>query len=497
MIRTRFAPSPTGNVHVGNIRAAIFNYLFAKSQNGEFVIRIEDTDLERSTNESIKKIFDSLKWLNIDYDGVPVYQTKEINKHKEIIKKLINENNATILDNKTVLFNINNKLYDSSFVTEPKDDVIVEFNGTTFIKNNYIVNINNDKETKINIDSLHNLNVDNVVYDANKTYDNVKSISFKRRYVYFNDLILGRLEKPLDCMQDFIIARSDGNPVFHMANVADDITQQITHVLRGNDHIDNTFKHLFLFKSLNAKIPQYGHFPMIINNSGKRYSKRDGDAYIGDFKENGILPQALFNFLTLCGWATKNNKEIISKQEMIDSFSLNDVNHSSAQFDMKKLLWMNQQYISNLSNKELINIIKQYVNIDDHTEDWTNVLVNTLRTRLNKTTDVIKNTFYLFNDINMYDEKAIKKFIKDNSILLLDKFNDVLLNINCWEVDVLEETVHNFSINNKINVIDIAQPLRIACTGNSFSPSIGETLFLLGKNKVIKRIENFKKFLDF
>lgn len=278
-VRVRFAPSPTGKVHIGNIRAAIFNWLYARHVGGEFLLRVEDTDLERSTPEAIQTLLDCMKWLGLDVDGDVLYQTGQRAHHLAVAEELFAKGYA-YKENKggqgeCVIFRM------------PTEGVIE-----------------------------------------------------------FDDLVKGHMKKQAKDTQDFVIVRSDGSPVFHLANVLDDITQGVTHIIRGDDHVENTFKHIMLFKALGAPVPKYAHLPMIVNAAGKPYSKRDGSAFVGEFRELGYLPETLFNFLALLGWAPGDDREIMTRDEMVEAFDFSKCKASPARFDMKKLTWMNGEYIA-------------------------------------------------------------------------------------------------------------------------------------------------------
>ena len=279
-IRTRFAPSPTGNVHIGNIRVAIYNWLFAKHNNGNFLLRIEDTDRERSTDDAIQNLLTTLKWLNLDYDEVPLYQSKQEKKHLEVAEYLLSKGKA------------------------------------------YTENKNNKGECVI--------------------------FKMPNNDMIFEDGIKGSLKKAVENIEDFVLVRSNGKPVFHLANVVDDIEQKVTHVIRGDDHIENTYKHLALYQALNADIPSFSHLPMIVNAQGKPFSKRDGDAYVSDFKRRGYLPQVLINYLVLLGWSPGNDQEIMNIEEMIEMFTIENCQSSPAQFDETKMKWMNGEYLLSL-----------------------------------------------------------------------------------------------------------------------------------------------------
>lgn len=523
MIRTRFAPSPTGNVHIGNIRVAIFNWLYAKSVGGEFVIRVEDTDLERSTPEAIEKMFDALKWLGLDYDGEPFYQTKAAQTHKDAAQRLLDNGIASKAgNNEPVYLRICKELFDPSFVSEPRDTAEIKWKGGEIVADSETIvhTVTSPKsgetyKTPVNWDTLtepkliledgseidgeevrSKLGVEQVTLGS-VAGGKVVSVRFKRRYVFFDDLVLGRCEKPVDSLRNLVIVRSDGSPVFHIANVIDDATQEITHILRGNDHVENTYRHLFIYKALGLTPPEYGHFPMIVNVKGKPYSKRDGDAYVGDFKEKGFLPEALFNFLALCGWAPGDDREVMSKEEMADAFKLDKVNASAAQFDMKKLAWMNQQYLQSIDFTDFVALLKaqaekEGLDIESREDGWFEKLAATQRERISQMSDFIDNTSYFFSGDYQFVPKAVKKNLLKNEgqgLATLKELGELLAGIENWEDGEIEERLNEFAESKDLMMGMVAQPLRVACTGATVSPGIGETLYLIGKDEVLKRIE--------
>ncbi|MFH0898875.1 MAG: glutamate--tRNA ligase family protein, partial [bacterium] len=365
----RFAPSPTGNVHIGNIRTAIFDWLFARNTKGKFLLRIEDTDKERSTKEAIDKLLECMEWLGIDYDDEIFYQSSQEEAHRDAAKCMLEEKKAYYpnMENpdlpKPIIFKIPwnsescpnvrivGKVELNICLDKPveiaqggvkfsslneKGKVVESFSALAGYRKLKLFGA--DDALIFEIEN----HVDAVLKDnKNFTFNDCKKITYERREVFYNDMIKGELSKPLDSMKDFVVLRSDGTPVFHLANVCDDITQKITHIIRGDDHVENTYKHIFLFEALHYPIPKYAHMPMIVNQSGKPYSKRDGDAFVGDFKEKGYLPDALFNYLSLLGWSPGDNREKMSRKEMIEAFSLDRVKSAPAQFDIVKLQNMN------------------------------------------------------------------------------------------------------------------------------------------------------------
>ncbi|MDR1745172.1 MAG: hypothetical protein LBS30_05410, partial [Planctomycetota bacterium] len=341
--RVRFAPSPTGNVHIGNIRAAIYNWLFARHNGGSFLLRIEDTDIERSTPEAIRTLLEAMRWLGLDYDEEPMYQSRQKERHIRVVDEMMAKGFASRAPGGPTLLHLDGALLDSSFVSEPREEVEVDVSkGELLVTErgvDYVTRGSDGKEyhNPISRDAMPGLKA---IMASGGTAPGEKlltgmpggaedalggkpaRLAFRRRYVFYEDLVLGRLEKPLDSIRDLVIVRSDGNPVFHLANVVDDVDQGVTHILRGNDHVENTYRHQFIFKAMGATPPRYGHFPMIVNSKGKPYSKRDGDAYVGDFRTKGYLPECLFNFLALCGWGREDGVEIMDRKEMAAHFTL-------------------------------------------------------------------------------------------------------------------------------------------------------------------------------
>tara|TARA_B100000161_G_scaffold244778_1_gene199291 strand:- start:9089 stop:10390 length:1302 start_codon:yes stop_codon:yes gene_type:complete len=431
-IITRFAPSPTGNVHIGNIRVAIYNWLFAKHNHGNFLLRIEDTDKDRSTDDAINNLFTTLQWLNLNYDEEPLYQSKQESKHVEVAEYLLSKGCAykENKDNKgeCIIFKM------------PNDDIS------------------------------------------------------------FNDGIKGRLKKPIGDIDDFVLVRSNGKPVFHLANVVDDIEQKITHIIRGDDHIENTYKHIALYRALNADIPSFSHLPMIVNSQGKPFSKRDGDAYVSDFKKRGYLPQAFVNYLVLLGWSPGNDQEIMSIDEMINMFTIERCQSSPAQFDEKKMKWMNGEYLSKISNesfnKEAFKIITSLHS--SASENLVKKVIALIRDRVKVFEDIEKLVNYFFVDNIEYDEKLIAKKIKKEGIKEL--FNYFTLEIS--KIDSIDEVSLKKIIDNYIKETgksygEVMIPLRIAVSGASGGPDLIGVLSTLGKPTIIERINNVKqKYLD-
>ncbi len=430
LARVRFAPSPTGQVHIGNIRAAIFNWLYARHVGGKFLLRVEDTDLERSTPEAIKTLLDVMDWLGLNYDEPEVYQTKNVARHLEAVEKLLASGHAYKAEKATK----DGKTGEVIIFRMPKEGVLA-----------------------------------------------------------YDDLVKGHLEKKAEDTQDFVIVRSDGSPVFHIANVVDDIDQGITHVIRGDDHVENTFKHLALFKALGAEPPKYGHLPMIVNAQGKPYSKRDGAAFVGEFREQGFLPEALFNYLLLLGWNPGDDREVLSRDEMIKLFELSDCHSSPAKFDIKKLTWMNGEYIKNMPRAEYAEELRKRIENGGYTIPAAfnmELLIDQLQIRTKFLSDIPGNCAYFFTDDYEFDEKAVEKRLKKEGVPeLLKDIIERFEKVETFDTATLEGIVKELSQGNGMG--PWVHPIRVAVSGRGEGPGLFEMLELLGKEKVIARLERF------
>lgn len=425
-IRVRFAPSPTGKVHIGNIRAAIFNWLYARHVGGEFLLRVEDTDLERSTPEAIQTLLECMAWLGLDYDGEVMYQTSQREHHLAVAEELLAKGYA-YKENKggqgeCVIFRM------------PKEGVIE-----------------------------------------------------------YDDLVKGHMKKKAKDTQDFVIVRSDGSPVFHLANVLDDITQGVTHIIRGDDHVENTFKHIQLFKAIGAPIPQYAHLPMIVNNAGKPYSKRDGSAFVGEFRELGYLPETLFNYLALLGWAPGDDRELMTRAEMVEAFDFAKCKASPARFDMKKLTWMNGEYIARQPreayeaefDKRLAAAGLPAEPLNGHRSE----LLDQIQPRTKTYADLPGNCRYFFEETYPFDEKAVAKRLKpEGTAELLDEIASALEALPAFSIEAMEACIRAMGEAKGTGMGPLVHPIRVAVSGKTEGPGLFEMLWLLGRERSLSRL---------
>ena len=425
-VRTRFAPSPTGHVHIGNMRAAIYNWLFARHHGGEFLLRVEDTDRERSTPEAIKTLLEAMDWLKLDVDGEPLYQSTRMEAHLAAAEQLLEKGHAYKEDKGGL---------------GQGECVIFKMPG--------------------------------------------KDISFE-------DGIKGTLTKAADNMQDFVIVRSNGTPVFHLANVLDDMEQGITHVIRGDDHVENTFRHIALYDALGADVPAFAHLPMIVNAQGKPYSKRDGDAFVGDFREKGFLPEALFNYLALLGWSPGDDREVMAVEEMVEAFDLARCQSSPAQVDLKKLTWMNGEYMARLPIDEFAALC--FGELDkaaiDAEPEYAGKVFTLVHERVKTVADVLPMVSYFFTEDFEYDEKAIKKKLQKEGVAdTLIKVRALFAALPAFDVASTDEVLHEFVERSGLGFGAVMPPVRIAVSGTQSGPDLFPVLAVLGRERVLNRID--------
>jgi len=455
-VATRFAPSPTGPLHIGGIRTALFNWLFSKNQKGNFYLRIEDTDKERSKDEYKEQIIQSLKWIGIQHDNNEYIQSTKLKKHVEIANKLLENNFAY-------------KCYCSQKVIEE------EKNRAKQKKLPYIYNrkCRNLKEQPKNSEAV---------------------LRFKSKIEgqsILKDLVQGDVRVENSTIEDFIILRKDGTPTYNLSAAVDDKDMNITHIIRGDDHKMNTFKQMQIFQSMNWNLPTYVHIPLIHTSEGKKLSKRDKASTLDDYKKIGIIDDALRNYLLRLGWSFKD-KEIFTLDESIKHFNIEGIGKSPSKLDMSRILSMNEHYIKNMNENDLFDNLIKYCEIykdklDNKGEKIKNSL-NFLKNKAKTLEDIFNNAQYLVKDkiqissedIKLLDDSS-KKILKD----FLKEFEE-LANIN---KENLEKIINNLVKGNKTNFKGVGQPLRIALVGSKFGPGIYDIILSLDKNDVIDRLK--------
>jgi glutamyl-tRNA synthetase len=455
-IRTRFAPSPTGYLHVGGLRTALFSWLYTRHHQGEFILRIEDTDRVRSTPESVDAILDGLSWLGIAADFPVIYQSERMHRYQEVA--------ATLLEN--------GHAYRCECSVE-RLDKLREAQMTAGEKPRYDGHC---RDLKVNATTKHVLRLKTPTEGV----------------VSFDDLVYGQIDVSNHELDDLVLIRTDGVPTYNFAVVVDDWDMEISHVIRGDDHINNTPRQIHIYHALSAPMPIFAHLPMILGPDGKRLSKRHGAVSVLNFKEEGYLPQALLNYLVRLGWS-HGDQEIFSIEDMIKDFNLAHVSRSACSFDYDKLRWLNQHYLKTLPSpsSEDAFLFQMALKQLDVTKGPSWGQLQALQASRYKTmTELVAQSHYFYEDIHVLSEhlldfkqKEVMAAMKD----LLTAFEA----IEDWQAPVLMATIKQIASQHELKIPSLGQPLRMLLTGTLSSPGIDATLELLGKNKALERIKTF------
>ncbi|SBT81924.1 Glutamate--tRNA ligase [secondary endosymbiont of Trabutina mannipara] len=462
-IKTRFAPSPTGYLHIGSVRTALYSWLFACKKKGKFVLRVEDSDSERSTKLAIEAIIESMNWLNLSWDEGPYFQTKRLNRYNMIINDMLHKKIAyKCYCSKERLRNL--RKLQIAQGKKPKYD--------GFCKNNY----------------EHHTNDEPYVV----RFSNPQTGS-----IVFNDLIRGSIEFKNKEMDDLIIRRTDGSYTYNFCVVVDDFDMKITHVIRGEDHINNTPRQINILKAIGAPVPYYAHVSMILGNDGKKLSKRHGAVGIMQYRDDGFLPEALINYLIRLGWSY-GDQEIFSIEEMKKKFNIKAINKSASIFDIKKLLWFNQYYINKLPAEYIANNLIWHLNnqgIDTKNGPLLIDLVKILSKRCKTLKEMAANCCYFYNDFIEFDKNIAKKYLC-SATQTLHKMRQKLISLNEWTPDSLNLIIKKTADELKISMENICMQLRVAVTGISSSPAINITIYTLGKLRSLAHIEQALNFIN-
>ena len=458
---TRFAPSPTGFLHIGGVRTALFNWLFAKHHDGLFKLRIEDTDVKRSTDDAKKAIIDGLKWIDLNWDDEVVYQSKKIQRHVEIGKKLLDMGHAY-------------KCYCSpEELTEMRELAKKEKRAPKY----------NGK--------WRNRDVSEAPKDINPV---IRIKCPQSGTTTINDIVQGKITINNSELDDFIILRSDNTPTYMLSVVVDDYDMDITHVIRGDDHLTNTMRQKQIYTSLGWDLPIYAHIPLIHGMDGGKLSKRHGALGVDAYSAMGYLPESMLNYLLRLGWS-HGDKEIISREEAIKLFNLESIGRSSAKFDIDRLSSLNAIYINQKSNNELALIVKDIFQKKDVVVDDKKLLLlkngmNGLKTRARTLNELAEMcSFYIEEAPISLDEKS-KKVLNSDTIKLLKNYHEHLSKLEIWKQNNIEENIKLFCEANNLNLGKVAQPLRAATTGKSVSPGLYELMEVLGKMETLSRLIN-------
>ena len=461
-VATRFAPSPTGPLHIGGVRTALFNWLYSKNKSGEFYLRIEDTDKERSKDEHKIQILNSLKWMGIKHDGVEYIQSKKIGEHVKIAKELLKNGHA----------------YKCYCTTEEIEEQKKR------AKQKKIPYVYDRKWRDVSEDQ------------APKDIKPV--IRFKSKIEgssTLNDLVQGDVEIENNTIEDFVILRNDETPTYNLSATVDDHIMKMTHIIRGDDHKINTFKQIQIYEALGWEVPLFAHIPLIHTIDGKKLSKRDNASTLEDYSKIGILPDALRNYLLRLGWSYKD-KEIFDLNESIKYFNLEGIGKSPSKLDMSRILSMNEYYIKNINENTLYEKLREYCDKykDKIKEDKENTIKNSLNFLKNKAKtleDIFNNSKYILNDKVIFNEND-KTLINDDAKKIIRLFEENILELKVFNRENLEQIVNKLIKSNNTNFKGVGQPLRIALTGSKFGPGIYDIILSLGKDDVLKRLGNIR-----
>ena len=457
-VATRFAPSPTGPLHIGGVRTALFNWLYSKNKGGLFYLRIEDTDKERSKDEYKDQIIKSLKWIGVENDGDEYIQSKKINDHIKVANELLKNGHAY-------------KCYCSS------DEIEEQKKRAKQKKIPYIY----DRKWRDQSES-------EVPKDVKPT------IRFKSKIdgtSILKDLVQGDVEIENNTIEDFIILRNDGTPTYNLSASVDDHQMNITHIIRGDDHKINTFKQMQIYLAMKWDLPSFAHIPLIHTTEGKKLSKRDKASTLDDYSTIGIMPDALRNYLLRLGWSYKD-KEIFTKEESIKYFNLEGIGKSPSKLDMSRILSMNEHYIKNIDENNLYNQLSIYCEnyknkIPNDKSEKIKKSLNFLKNKAKTLEDIYNNATYIINDKVSFKEEDLK-LIDDNARKIISEFTNNISKLDTFKRDNLEAIVENLIKSNNTNFKGVGQPLRIILTGSRFGPGIYDIIISLGKEEVQKRL---------
>ena len=453
---TRFAPSPTGTLHIGGVRTALFNYVYAKQNEGLFLVRIEDTDKERSKKEYEKNILDSLASIGLSPDEKPINQSERNDVYVDAAKKIFESGNAYWCD-------CSKEELEEMRKQQEKDGKKPMYDGRSRNKG-----LKQSENTVLRLATPED------------------------GEIIVNDLIRGKVVFQNSELDDLILLRSDGTPTYHLCNVVDDFEQNVTTVIRGEDHLSNTPRQIHIQNALGYPALEYAHLPLVLGPDKRRLSKRHAATSLEEYKSDGYLDSAILNTLARLGWS-KGDQEVFYMEDLIRDFNISDVQKAGAIFDITKLDWLNTQHIANLSfedfKKELKPFLKDLsIDIDNHQN--VDLLLSSMRTVESTFKKIADDLIPYYFEVNTYNQQAIDKFVDNEGLKILNDLSGILLSIDEWSENNIDNALKNYQNENNCPVPKVNQPIRIALTGSTKSPSLGLTLAIFGKNEALKRIDN-------
>ncbi|MBN1237835.1 MAG: glutamate--tRNA ligase [Gammaproteobacteria bacterium] len=461
--RTRFAPSPTGYLHIGSVRTALYAWLYARRHGGEYILRIEDTDRERSTQEAVDAILNGLDWLGLDADEGPIYQTQRFGRYREVLDRLLEQDKAY-----------------RCYCTREEIDAMRA--------------AAMDKGEKPRYDGRCRSG-DRVRGDVEPVVRFKNPLSGE---VVLDDLVKGRIVFDNAELDDLIIARSDGTPTYNFTVVVDDADMRITHVIRGDDHVNNTPRQINMFRALGVEPPAYAHLPMIHGPDGAKLSKRHGAVNVLEYRAMGFLPQALLNYLLRLGWS-HGDQEIFTLEEMQRLFDLDKVSRSAASFDPMKLLWVNQQHIQAAPEEQLVGLLRGQLEaqgVDPASGPPLELTVEALRERSQTILEMAEQAHCYYEEYEELDEKSAKAHLRPVAREVLVDLREAFGALDDWSESATQQVVERVAEGRGVKLGKVAQPLRVALTGRAASPGIGVTLVLVGKARTLERIDRALRYVD-
>jgi glutamyl-tRNA synthetase len=462
-VKSRFAPSPTGYLHIGGARTALFSWLYARKHGGRFVLRIEDTDLERSTPESVNAILEGMTWLGLEYDEGPFYQTHRFDRYKEVIQQLLDQGDAYYC-----------------YCTREELEQMREEQMARKEKPRYDGRCRERSEPREGVEP--------VIRFRNPTEGEV----------VVEDLIRGRVVFQNSELDDLIIARSDGSPTYNLSVVVDDADMEINYVIRGDDHLNNTPRQINILKALGMEPPMYAHVPMILGADGKRLSKRHGAVSVMQYRDEGYLPEALLNYLIRLGWS-HGDQEVFSVDEMIELFRLEDVNRAASTFNPEKLLWLNHQYIMNSDPAHVAHHLSPHMgelDIDPSQGPQLHEVILAQREKAKTLVELAQVSAFYYRDPDSYDEKSARKAFKPEAAEPLGRLRDELASLEAWSREPIHAAIDSVVQELDVGFGKVAMPARLAVTGGSPSPDLDLVLQLVGREAVVRRIDAAIDFIQ-
>ena len=458
----RFAPSPTGYLHIGGARTALFNWLYAKKNDGKFLLRIEDTDLERSKSEYIDQITDALSWLGLDWDDDIVLQSKNKSRHEEVVHQMIEAGTA----------------YRCFLSKEELDDLRKK---------------SEEKKELFRVPKTYrdcSLDEQQALIDDGKSF--TVRLKIPEGITEFSDLVYGTIKVDNKELDDFIIARSDGSPTYNFVVAIDDSDMNITHVIRGDDHLANTPKQILVYQALGLEIPTFAHLPMILGSDKKRLSKRHAATNVQEYRDKGFTSTAIINYLSLLGWNPDSDQEIFDINELVDSFNFAQVQKKPATFDEKKLLWVSGQQMAIMKTDDAIRELESLDNNwgADQDNQYKSDVINLIKDRSKTLNDLIEISDVFFKENIVYDKEMSQNILDSKALKIIEDLHQALSSEDNWKRDVLESIFDNLMTQHELGLGKLIKPIRFSLTGLGYGPGIFDMMILLGKSRCLNRLSS-------